>query len=189
MTNSAADLFLSYKAEDRARLQPLVAALKAEGLTLWWDANIGGGANWQQDIEEHLDSAKCVIVVWSNRSVGPNGHFVRDEARRAQRRGAYLPICLDAVEPPLGFGEIQALPLKGWKGSPSDPRFRAIVDAVRACMAGKHTARRQAPFAEARVSRRAAIIGGGGAAVLAGAGGWLLLNPSAANARRIAVLP
>ena len=31
MTSSAADVFVSYKAEDRRRVEPLVAALEAEG--------------------------------------------------------------------------------------------------------------------------------------------------------------
>ena len=36
------DVFVSYKAEDRGRLKPLVAALEAEGFDVWWDAHIGG---------------------------------------------------------------------------------------------------------------------------------------------------
>ena len=87
----ATDVFVSYKAEDRARLRPLVAALEAEGFTVWWDTHIGGGAHWREDIQEHLDAAKCVIVVWSKRSVGIEGDFVRDEANRARKRGAYMP--------------------------------------------------------------------------------------------------
>ena len=129
MACPAPDVFLSYKAEDRARLKPLVEALEAEGFTVWWDAQIGGGTNWHEDIEQHLDAAKCVLVAWSKRSVGHDGHFVRDEARRAQRRDAYVPVCLDPVDPPLGFGEIQALPLKGWKGDRGDARFQAVADA------------------------------------------------------------
>lgn len=101
---SASDVFISYKAEDRQRLVPLVAALEAEGFSVWWDARIGGGANWRQEIERHLDAASCVIVAWSKRSVGPEGHFVRDEASRALKLGTYLPVLLDAVDPPLGFG-------------------------------------------------------------------------------------
>ena len=91
MTGSAADVFISYKAEDRARLQPLVAALEADGITVWWDAHIGGGTNWRQDIQEHLDAAKCVIVAWSKHSVGPEGEFVRDEAMRAKRHRDLSP--------------------------------------------------------------------------------------------------
>ena len=112
----ATDVFVSYKAEDRARLRPLIAALEGEGFTVWWDTHIGGGAHWREDIQQHLDAAKCVIVVWSKRSIGPAGDFVRDEASRARKRGASLPVILDAVEPPLGFGEVQAISLKGWRG-------------------------------------------------------------------------
>ena len=124
----ATDIFVSYKAEDRARLLPLISALEAEGFTVWWDTHIGGGTHWREDIQDHLDAAKCVIVAWTKRSVGHEGHFVRDEATRAQRREVYLPIRLDAVEPPLGFGEVQAISLKGWHGDRSDPRFLALAE-------------------------------------------------------------
>jgi serine/threonine-protein kinase len=187
----ATDVFVSYKAEDRGRLLPLVEALEAEGFSVWWDARISGGTNWHRDIEQNLDAAKCVLVAWTKHSVGDHGQFVRDEARRAQRRGVYLPVCLDAVEPPLGFGEIQALSLKGWKRDPSDPRFRTVADAVRERVTGEHLAQ-QAPYnAGQHVSRRAVVAGGAGVAAMAAAGGaWLLLKPSSVSApASIAVLP
>lgn len=188
MTSSVADVFISYKAEDRPRLAALVEALEEAGFSIWWDARIGGGANWRQEIERHLDAAKCVIVAWSKRSVGPHGHFVRDEATRALRRGTYLPISLDGAEPPLGFGEVQAIALKGWKGDPSDPRFAALAKAVAARISGEDPG--PAWLAEQpRVSRRAVAIGAAGVAAAAAAGGWLLLKPAASNARRIAVMP
>ena len=89
MKSSELDVFVSYKSEDRPRLKPLVSALEAEGFTVWWDAHIDGGTNWHEVIETHLEAAKCVIVAWTKLSVGHDGHFVRDEARRAQRRDAY----------------------------------------------------------------------------------------------------
>ena len=189
MTSSAADVFVSYKAEDRRRVEPLVAALEAEGFSVWWDAHIGGGTHWREDIQDHLDAAKCVMVAWTKRSVGHDGDFVRDEATRARKRGTYLPVRLEAVEPPLGFGEVQALSLHGWKGDRTDPRFRAVADAVRSRITGKDVAHDPAHFAEPRVSRRAVVAGGAGVAAAAAAGGWLLMKPSAANAKRIAVLP
>lgn len=191
MTGSGADVFISYKAEDRARLQPLVAALEAEGFTVWWDAHICGGINWRQDIQEHLDAAKCVVVAWSKRSVGPEGEFVRDEAMRAKRQHTYLPIRIDDVSPPLGFGEVQALSLKNWKGDRSDPRLSAIVDAVRERITGEHVEHHAGDHGQPRLSRRSAVAGGIGigAIAIAGTGGWLLLKPGAAEAKRIAVLP
>ena len=179
---------MSYKAEDRARLVPLVSALEAEGFSVWC-AHIGGGRNWHEDIEEHLKSARCVIVVWSKRSVSKDGYFVRDEARRAQKRGAYVPIRLDDAEPPLGFGEIHALPLKGWHGDRSDARFRAIAEAVRRRLAGDDIAHTSISRHGSGVSRRALIATGAGVVAFAGLGGWFLFTPTPANAKRIAVLP
>ena len=191
VAGQAVDVFVSYKAEDRTRLMPLVEALEAEGFSVWWDARIGGGTNWRRDIEEHLDAAKCVLVAWTKRSVGHEGEFVRDEAGQARKRGTYLPVRFDAVDLPLGFREVQAISLKGWHGDRTDPRYLQLVDAVRECITGEHADRVRPHHDETSISRRT-LIGGGvgvGALAVAGAGGWLLLKPDVANARRIAVLP
>ena len=167
------DVFLSYKAEDRPRLRQLVAALEADGLSLWWDAQIEGGATWRQSIQEQLDAARCVVVVWSKRSVGPEGRFVHDEATRAQHRGVYLPILIDPVMPPLGFGETQASSLAGWKGDRNDPRYQAVLAAVRAKVGGVAKEAGAAP--RAKVDRRALVAGG--AVLIAGAAGAVAVRP------------
>ena len=184
------DVFVSYKAEDRARVRLLVDALQADGLSLWWDAHIDGGDEWRESIQQNLADARCVIVVWSKRSVGRSGSFVRDEATRALRRHVYLPVRIDKVEPPLGFGETQALPLIGWKGDRADPRYQALLEAARAIIAGKPHVARGFAAADDGVSRRALIAGGAATAAVAGAAGWFLLRPGAAAASdSIAVLP
>jgi serine/threonine-protein kinase len=182
------DVFVSYKAEDRSRVCPLVEALEAEGLSVWWDAHIGGGDEWRDSIQQHLDEAKCVIVVWSRRSIGPNGHFVRDEATRAQRRHSYLPVRIDNVDPPLGFGEIQAIPIVRWKGDRSDPRYQAVLAAARAIVSGVPRPH-YVHFENPGVSRRAIVVGGAAATVVAAAAGWFVLKPSVVRAHSIAVLP
>jgi serine/threonine-protein kinase len=185
------DVFISYKAEDRRRVKPLVQAMQTNGFSVWWDEHIGAGDDWRDTIEKQLDAARCVLVVWSKRSVGPEGRFVRDEASRAQLRRAYVPVLIDAVKPPLGFGECQAMSLRGWRGDSSDPRCQAVLAAVGRVVGrqgndgGAHT-----PTATA-ISRRA-MLGGGAvvAATAAGVSGWMLLKPSAAAASdKIAVLP
>jgi hypothetical protein len=57
------DAFIAYKREDRARVRPIVQALQ-RGLSVWWDQDMPGGARWRETIMEHLDEARCVIVVW-----------------------------------------------------------------------------------------------------------------------------
>jgi TolB-like protein/Tfp pilus assembly protein PilF len=182
------DVFVSYKAEDRARVRPLVDALEADGLSVWWDAHIGGGDEWRETIARHLDEARVVVVVWSKRSVGPEGRFVRDEAARGLRRGAYLPVRIDKVDPPLGFGETQALPLSGWKGNRSDPRYAAVANAVRAITGLGSYAHVQADHSTG-IGRRPLLFGGAAAIAAAAAGGWLLLKPGPVKANSIAVLP
>ncbi|MEO6360639.1 MAG: TIR domain-containing protein, partial [Sphingomicrobium sp.] len=183
------NVFVSYKAEDRTRLKPLVAALEAEGFDVWWDAHIGGGTDWREEIQQHLDAARCVIVAWSERSAGPEGQFVCDEAGRAKKAGSYVPIKIDEVDPPLGFGGIQALSFVGWKGKRSDPRFVALVAAVNAHLSGEARVVRRAKTAERKVSRRTVMAGGAGALAIAGIGGWALLKPGvAAASNRIAVM-
>lgn len=168
MAGEGADVFVSYKAEDRRRLKPLIDALEAEGFSVWWDVHIRAGDHWRSDIEEQLDAAKCVLVAWTDRSVSRDGNFVRDEAARAQKRRTYLPICLDPVDPPLGFGEIQAISLKGWKGNLADPGYRALVDAVRSRITASDSEIDTPVIARARLSRRSAIIGVGTSAALIG---------------------
>jgi len=187
-----ADVFISYKAEDRRRLQPLVQALQADGYSVWWDEHIGTGDEWRQTIERELDQARCVIVIWSKGSIGPDGHFVRDEASRAQRRHVYVPVLIDAVEPPLGFGESQATSLKGWKGDRSNSRYDAVLAAVNRIAGPRSAATGQRSSPAKPVSRRAVIAGGAVATVaVAGAGAWALLKPSSASAASdsIAVMP
>lgn len=189
------DLFLSYKAEDRPRVKPLVDALEADGLSVWWDDRLTAGSAWREDIQKHLDAAACVIVVWSKRSVGPDGRFVRDEATRAQQRGTYLPVRIDRVQPPLGFGEIQGISLQGWKGDRADRRYHRLLSAVHATIAGEAPALASVPSSDGEervaISRRAALAGGGAVAALAvAAAGWGLLKPGKGRAANsIAVLP
>ena len=185
------DLFLSYKAEDRPRVKPLVDALEADGLSVWWDDRLTAGSAWREDIQRHLDAAACVIVVWSKRSVGPEGRFVRDEATRAQQHGTYLPVRIDRVQPPLGFGEIQGISLQGWKGDRSDRRYHRLLSAVHSTIAGEAPAPLPDEPERVAISRRGALIGGGAVAALAaGAAGWALLKPGRGRAANsIAVLP
>jgi len=183
------DVFVSYKAEDRRRVKPLVEALEADGYSVWWDEQIGGGAAWRQAIETELNAASCVIVAWSKRSVGPEGTFVQDEATRAQQRKVYVPVLIDKVHLPLGFGEMQALPLTGWKGDRADPRYQSVLSAVRR-IAGEGEGTTSEPRQAPGVDRRLVIGGAAAAAAIAGVGGWALLRPGSASASdSIAVLP
>ena len=184
------DVFVSYKSQDRRRVQPLVAALEADGLSVWWDLQLRGGDEWRASIEKELNAAKCIVVIWSKRSTAAGASFVHDEASRALERGIYLPIKIDGSRPPLGFGETQAFTLARWSGDRTDPNYLMALGAVRSIVEGK-AVRGPRPIA-APVSRRAILVVGSGtlAAVATGAASWYFLHRSqGAAANSIAVLP
>ena len=166
------DVFVSYKREDEVRVAPLVHALEAEGLDVWWDRGLPGGESWRANIEAALDAAKCVVVVWSTLSVGPAGHFVRDEAAHAMARGQLVPVTIDRVAPPLGFRELQAIDLTRWRGRAGDPFLSDLVAAIRAKLDGSPAPKAHGPVA--RLRRRLTL--GSLAAILLAFGSSFALN-------------
>jgi TolB-like protein/Tfp pilus assembly protein PilF len=171
------DIFISYKSEDRARAARLVRALTDCGLSVWWDQNIGLGDAWRHQIAERLDQARCVLVLWSKLSVGAGGGFVQDEASRAMRHGTYVPVLIDEVEVPLGFGSVQSHSLAGWHGSREAPRFRTLVAHIEA-MLGRAEAEPAPHPPAAPIARRRLLIGGTALAA-AGLAGLFALSPRA----------
>jgi hypothetical protein len=131
------DVFVSYKREDELRVLRLVRALEKQGLSVWWDRGLPGAEPWRDQIEAALAAARCVVVVWTERSTGPQGAFVKDEAARGAARQVLVPVLLDKVAPPLGFGGLQAIDLSRWRGSSRDAFFQDLVAAVRAKMEGR----------------------------------------------------
>jgi hypothetical protein len=122
------DIFFSYKHEDRATVELVVGVLQNSGFSVWWDRDLIPGDTYRRTIKQALDQAKCVIVAWSETSA--DSIWVHDEATRGIARGILVPITLDGVRPPLGFGEIQTLDLTGWSGNQDDPRIRQLVVGV-----------------------------------------------------------
>jgi len=84
-----ADVFVSYARSDKARVAPLVAALEAQGWSVWWDPEIEAGQQFDDQIEAELDAAKAVLVVWTPTSVA--SRWVRGEAREAADVACWCP--------------------------------------------------------------------------------------------------
>src|SRR5262245_1122415 len=128
-----ADVFVSYKKSDADRVRPLVENLRAAGLDVWWDEGIQPSSSWRVEIAKQLNGAKCVVAVWTEDSVDPEGgQWVMEEASHGQARKVLAPVRLDLVSPPLGFGEVQYADLAAWSGGPEDPRFQHFLGVVQA---------------------------------------------------------
>ncbi len=88
------------------------------------------GKTWDEVIGASLDAASCVVVLWSKVSV--QSRWVREEAERGADRGILVPVFIEKVEPPFGFGRIEAADLSDWKGEATDPEFTSVCDAITA---------------------------------------------------------
>ena len=96
-----AQVFLSYDREDSAKARAIAQALERAGHFVWWDLHIKGGAEYGKVIEQALEAADAVVVMWSTRSV--DSAWVRDEAAAGRDKACLIPILLEPVNPPMGF--------------------------------------------------------------------------------------
>jgi WD40 repeat protein len=123
------DVFISYAREDRETAQRLAAALEARGWSVWWDREIPVGHSFDQVIEQQLDAAKSVVVLWSQDSAA--SEWVKNEAAFAAEKGVLIPaVLLSNARPPLEFRRRQTADLEGWRGDPGHAGFRRLCDAI-----------------------------------------------------------
>lgn len=123
-----AKLFLSYDRDDFAKARAIASALEKTGQDVWWDRRIHGGAEYSLEIEQALESADGVVVLWSAASV--KSPWVRDEAGAGRDRGCLIPVTIDRSRPPIGFRQFQSINLASWRPNRKSDEFEALVDAV-----------------------------------------------------------
>ena len=123
-----ADVFVSYARSDKARVAPLVAALEAQGWSVWWDPEIEAGQQFDDQIEAELTAAKAVLVVWTPTSVA--SRWVRGEAREAADRGVLVPARFDGARLPMDVRAIHTTDLDGWAENPASAQFQALLKAL-----------------------------------------------------------
>jgi formylglycine-generating enzyme required for sulfatase activity len=124
-----ADIFVSYSRADRGTVAGIVAALEAEGWSVWWDTRLRAGEQWDEVIEREINAARCVLVVWSPLSV--TRYWVKVEANFGLSRGVLVPVAIEGAVPPLAYSLIQAADLSGWNGDAGAPAFRRTVEDIR----------------------------------------------------------
>ena len=122
------DIFISYKREERATARKLANALEGQGWTVWWDPKLRAGERFNDVIEKALKESKCVVVMWSKRSV--ESQYVKHEANYALKRNKLVPLMIEEVELPFRFEDLHTPSLLDWDGSKDFSEFRRLVKDI-----------------------------------------------------------
>jgi hypothetical protein len=150
-----ADVFLSYARDDAARAKRVADALQSAGWNVWWDRHIVPGSNFEDVLEQELESARCVVVLWSASSVA--SPWVRAEADAGSRRAVLVQAFLDDVQPPFGFRRIQGANLTSWAGDVHAEEFTKLAATLARIIDRDRRSSRSVPSAPLRSVRSVSL--------------------------------
>lgn len=137
------EIFCCYARKDQPLLNDLKAhliPLQRQGLiTLWADTDISAGADWEQEIDKHLDTAEIILMLVSPDFIASDYCYGKELKRAMDRheRGnvRVIPIILRPTTwEKAPFGKLQALPkdaipVTSWHDR--DEAFINIVEGIR----------------------------------------------------------
>lgn len=121
-------LFVSYAREDQPAVVTLARGLQRVGFDIWWDTYLETGNPFRALIEQKLQEADVVLVIWSKRS--KLSRWVLDEAEVGVQRGVLLPVQIDRAPLPLGFGGFHTLDFSAWKGDFNARVWRKLLSEI-----------------------------------------------------------
>jgi len=136
-----ADVFISYKRDERRRADDIARRLRSLGLDVWLDANIASGRSFDAEIETALRTAKAVLVLWTSGSVA--SEWVRNEASTAKERGSLVALMLEPCELPIEFRAVQYEPLFEKSFSDDHPSWVKVVERIKDLAGQRDTVERE----------------------------------------------
>lgn len=136
-------LFFSYSHKDEDLRQELVkhlTILKRQGIIApWHDRDIEAGAEWSQEIQNHLDEARIILLLVSANFIASDFCWDNEMAQAMKRHEAgtavVIPIVLSACDwAGAPFGKLQGLPremkpVKDWPDR--DQAFTNVAQGIR----------------------------------------------------------
>ena len=122
------DIFISYASADRDRARMLADALAKRGYSVWWDRTIPPGRVFDEVIQEAIQDARCMVVLWSADSVRSN--WVKTEAAEGAARGMLVPALVGEAAPPIEFKRIQSANLSHWNGDEADGEYSNLLASI-----------------------------------------------------------
>ncbi len=110
-----ADVFLSYKRDERAAIEQIASRLRALGLTVWFDASMSAGETFNAEIDREARAAKAILVCWS--PAARQSEWVNAEAMigfEQKKLAACYVAGPDGFSAPTPFNATHAEDLRAW---------------------------------------------------------------------------
>jgi len=160
-----ADVFISYKREDRSRVATIADMLSDLGLTSWFDASLISGDTWQSVINREVGAASAMLVCWTPQAVG--SVQVMREVLLGVKRRMLAPAFLEKCDLPEGLHSKHVADLSNWDLSLNDSewlallaRLEVLTDRKGLCAASKsRAAGQESAYLMRRILMRAAKEG------------------------------
>lgn len=132
------DVFISYASSSRESAAWVARAVEGLGYSVWWDSALLPHDMWGTTIEQELNAARCVVVLWSSDALG--SRWVRAEATRALDSAKLIQASLDGASPPMPFDQIQFVTLDDWEGEKDHPGWLRIAASLKHILSGERIA-------------------------------------------------
>src|SRR5258708_11869869 len=107
-------VFISYARADEPLASVVEDGLRDGGLEVWRDDELPAHRPYAEVIEERLNGAVAVVVLWSAEAA--KSQWVRAEADSARTARTLVQASIDGTMPPMPFNQIQCADLKSWDG-------------------------------------------------------------------------
>jgi adenylate cyclase len=142
------DVFISYARSTAKEAQAVAEALRALGYGVWRDDELPAHRAYAAVIEERLQAARAVVVVWSADAV--KSEWVQSEADTARTQHKLVQLTVDGCRLPRPFDRIQCADLAGWTGDLDAPGWRKVAASIAELMGGGARSNEAASAAPAR---------------------------------------
>ncbi len=128
-----ADVFISYKREERQAVERLAQELRRLGLDVWFDASLNAGEAFSDEIDREARAAKTILVCWSPAARASD--WVKSEALIGftnKKLAACYAAGPDGFDPPAPFNSIHAEDLRAWlsAASPTHAGWKSVLRRI-----------------------------------------------------------
>ncbi len=88
-----ADVFISYKSDDREDAERLAFGVRKFGVSVWWDYATQTGDVFRQEMARQFQNARVCVALWSRASM--ESAHVQRESIQADEQGKLIALALD----------------------------------------------------------------------------------------------